>query len=226
MEFYPNTTSTELSKAQKIKGCFKLLLLTYCLMILAGILIRVRSYVLKHKLNISIDSGNNSLVLNSLTDYILLVIFVPIIEEILFRLWQNYNKRNIIISLTLILLLPLINLLKVKHFSTTYFIILGIILISLFIFCLFWRGYTDQSVRISIKYKKLLFYVSAVSFGLLHITNFAPINYSIILIYPIFVLPQIIMGFTIGYTRIKYGFLYGLLLHCMINIIFAIIYKL
>lgn len=226
MEFYPNTTSSVLPEAQKIKGSFKLLLLTYCLMILAGILIRVTSYVLKHKFNISIDSGNNSLVLKSLTDYILLVIFVPIIEEILFRLWQNFNKRNIIISFTLILLLPLINLLKIKHFSITYFIILGIILIPIFIFCFLWRGYTDQSVQISIKYKKLLFYVSAVSFGLLHITNFAPINYSIILIYPIFVLPQIIMGFTIGYTRIKYGFLYGLLLHCMINIIFAIIYKL
>ncbi|WP_091393394.1 CPBP family glutamic-type intramembrane protease [Arachidicoccus rhizosphaerae] len=63
----------------------------------------------------------------------------------------------------------------------------------------------------------MFYYLAAIIFGLGHIFNFAPIHYNLIYFYPVFVLPQLIMGFGFGYVRIKYGFFFGLLLHCITN---------
>jgi hypothetical protein len=62
------------------------------------------------------------------------------------------------------------------------------------------------------------FYFVAIVFALVHVTNFSPFNNKVLLFYPLFTLPQFLMGLFIGYTRMEYGFFYGVALHSLINL--------
>jgi len=56
------------------------------------------------------------------------------------------------------------------------------------------------------------FYSSAIVFALYHLTNYE-INFRILILFPVLVLPQFIIGLLTGYLRVKFSFLWGLLLH-------------
>lgn len=69
------------------------------------------------------------------------------------------------------------------------------------------------------KYKKgfkYIFYGFAVLFGYIHIFNFE-IETTVILLSPILVLPQIILGLILGYLRVKLGLIYSIILHALYN---------
>ena len=66
---------------------------------------------------------------------------------------------------------------------------------------------------------RYLFYLSALAFALIHITNFGSIG-KIIYLIPILVLPQFIAGLFLGYLRVRYNFMIGYLLHAVHNAIF------
>lgn len=69
---------------------------------------------------------------------------------------------------------------------------------------------------------KIGFYVFALLFGFMHITNFE-INTTIILLSPVLVLPQILLGGYFGYIRVRLGLQWSMLLHSMYNgILFSI----
>ena len=60
---------------------------------------------------------------------------------------------------------------------------------------------------------------------MLHIINFnSLIPENLIVFAPIFVLPQIILGFFVSYLRINNGFYWGLLFHCLYNSLSFLIY--
>lgn len=61
-----------------------------------------------------------------------------------------------------------------------------------------------------------IFYFFAVSFGLVHITNFE-ITRNVIILAPILVAPQIIIGLLLGVIRMQYGLLYSMLFHAIYN---------
>ncbi|GLU55971.1 CPBP family intramembrane glutamic endopeptidase [Dyadobacter frigoris] len=69
-------------------------------------------------------------------------------------------------------------------------------------------------------YFKLLFYISALLFGWMHIFNFefTSSHYAFI---PIITLPQTVLGLILGHIRIIYGFWYGVLLHFLYNTVFV-----
>lgn len=64
-----------------------------------------------------------------------------------------------------------------------------------------------------------IFYLSAIAFALIHITNFGS-NNPIFYLIPILVLPQFIIGLFIGYLRVHYNFMFGYLFHAIHNAIF------
>ena len=69
------------------------------------------------------------------------------------------------------------------------------------------------------KYKKqfkYIFYAFAILFGYVHITNFE-ITTNVILLSPILILPQTILGLILGYLRLKIGLIYAMLLHALYN---------
>lgn len=69
---------------------------------------------------------------------------------------------------------------------------------------------------------KIAFYTFTLLFGYVHLTNF-DINTNTLLFSFFLVLPQIILGFYLGYIRVKFGLLWAILLHSSYNSIVFIL---
>ena len=181
----------ELSIAQKFKTVISLLIIEIPLM---GILVLLISGLETLGL---IDSDNHK-ILDMIKSYPVVLLFVltvvigPLIEELIFRLYLRYKNNY-----ALHFLISLVSLMgaRKEQKAETFFISL-------------WK-----------KRYKFLFYFSAVIFGLVHISNFE-FSYSILLLSPILVAPQIILGLVIGYLRVRIGFVSGLVLHSLHNAFF------
>lgn len=65
-------------------------------------------------------------------------------------------------------------------------------------------------------YFKYAFYISAILFGVIHISNFE-FNPQVLLLAPLLVAPQIVIGVFLGYIRVKLGLLWSILLHAAYN---------
>ncbi len=63
---------------------------------------------------------------------------------------------------------------------------------------------------------KVLFYVLTILFGFIHITNFE-ISTNVILLSPLLVLPQILLGVYLGFIRVRFGLLWSIGLHAAYN---------
>ncbi|MCF2874355.1 MULTISPECIES: CPBP family intramembrane glutamic endopeptidase [unclassified Tenacibaculum] len=69
---------------------------------------------------------------------------------------------------------------------------------------------------------KIAFYVFAVAFGLIHLSNF-PITNNVLILAPILVAPQIILGGYLGFIRVRFGLIWSILLHATYNAFFVFI---
>ena len=69
------------------------------------------------------------------------------------------------------------------------------------------------------KYFKKVFYLFAIIFGLVHLSNFQITPY-VILFTPILVAPQIILGGYLGFIRVRFGLQWSILLHACYNAFF------
>lgn len=65
---------------------------------------------------------------------------------------------------------------------------------------------------------KFAFYLFALIFGFVHITNYE-LSTRIILLSPLLTLPQIVAGGLLGYIRVRFGLRWAMLLHGMSNAI-------
>ena len=150
--------------------------------------------------------------------FFFVVIFVPALEELIFRLPLKIKTSFISFSLGMLLY-------SLFGFSYTHFEVsllrpyLGVLLflISLPLILNFILKIINV-VPFIIKNYRVYFYLLAAGFAMVHIGNFKPINYNLIYLYPFYVLPQFVMGVSMGYVRNKYGLQYSLLLHSLINL--------
>ncbi|UMB59887.1 CPBP family intramembrane metalloprotease [Lutibacter sp. A80] len=69
------------------------------------------------------------------------------------------------------------------------------------------------------KHFKKIFYIAALLFGLMHLSNFSNTNTLFYILAPFIILPQLIGGVTLGYIRLKLGFFWGVLMHGLYNLI-------
>ena len=60
------------------------------------------------------------------------------------------------------------------------------------------------------------FYIFTLIFGFIHITNFE-ITTNVLLLSPILILPQLLVGSYFGYIRVKFGLIWSMLLHGSYN---------
>jgi membrane protease YdiL (CAAX protease family) len=127
--------------------------------------------------------------------FLLMVVIVPFIEELIFRLYLRF-KYNYLARL--IILLASVagkqNKTKIETYLTN-----------------FWAS----------RFKGI-FYLSAIIFGFVHLANF---EYSIplLLLSPILVAPQFIGGLFFGYLRVKYTLALGYFMHAIHNAIFILV---
>lgn len=139
----------------------------------------------------------------------------PVIEEIIFRLPVSFKRKHIAISFgfALVLLAKVIPglgnqnlfiniLVRIPLFAVGYFALLKSL---------------PQNTTPNKKAQKVFILFSIIIFGLLHTFNYAPFEWGIIWIYPLYVLPQLFMGWFLTYVRFKSGFAWGIALHVLIN---------
>ena len=149
--------------------------------------------------------------------FFLVVILGPLVEELIFRLILVPKRRNIAIFTFVFSFLVL---------NKTYYInkIDWLLLVSLAVSGLLsFLGFNllkrKPEIETTIgKRQKIITMVSVVLFGLLHIANIETLHWELALLYPVYALPQMILGYVSSVQRLKLGFVWGLLFHSMINL--------
>lgn len=140
------------------------------------------------------------------------VILYPMIEELTFRLGTDLQKKNIIISLSFLLLI-LIDLSTGYHYFDKLQYKLPI--------CVCWAlllySIPEKYFHIKKRWKRgMAIYAITITFALMHIANYS-FQIPYLPIYCILCLPQFVMGITFVYFRLNLGFLYGYACHAFIN---------
>ena len=194
---------------QKIKFLFKSYLISFfCTILSVAIITVIDTFIVKilHQNSLWNEIRNSNSRIKFMFgkySYLMIAVIIPLIEEIIFRLPLNLKKSSNFLT----------HFLDLTKKEDVFKIIITVIIF----FTLFLLLNQKKLDNLRKNHFRFVFYFIAISFGLIHIINFHNINYFLILLYPFFVLPQFFMGILIGNIRIKYGFIWGWALHCLIN---------
>ena len=147
----------------------------------------------------------------------IVVILGPLVEELIFRLILVPKRRNIAIF-TFVFSFLVLNktyyIIKIDWLLLVSLVVSG--LLSFLVFNLLKR---NPEIETAIgKRQKIITMVSVVLFGLLHIANIENLHWELALLYPVYALPQMILGYIFSVQRLKLGFIWGLLFHSMNNL--------
>lgn len=147
--------------------------------------------------------------------YILLVvIFSPVMEEVIFRLSLIFDPVNIALSISTLIAL-IVHKVSNDIISIISFLLLFFLINSLaFFYRLSFISFWDKNF-------KYIFYFLSISFGLVHIGNYKFIEGYQYFIAPILIFPQLAIGFILSFTRLYYkkGFLICIIIHVFMNMI-------
>ena len=149
--------------------------------------------------------------------FFLVVILGPLVEELIFRLILVPKRRNIAIF-TFIFSFLIMN--KTYYLiEIDWLLLMSLAVSGLLSFLVFNLLKRKPEIETAIgKRQKIITMVSVVLFGLLHIVNIENLHWELALFYPVYVLPQMILGYVSSVQRLKLGFVWGLLFHSMINL--------
>ena len=147
----------------------------------------------------------------------MVVILGPLVEELIFRLILVPKRRNIAI-ITFVFSFLIMNktyyLIEIDWLLLVSLVVSG--LLSFLVFNLLKR---NPKIETAIgKRQKTITMLSVVLFGLLHVANIENLHWELALLYPVYSLPQMILGYVSSVQRLKLGFVWGLLFHSMINL--------
>ena len=147
----------------------------------------------------------------------MVVILGPLVEELIFRLILVPKRRNIAIFTFVFSFLVLNKTYYINKIDWLLLVSLAVSgLLSFLVFNLLKR---KPEIETAIgKRQKIITMVSVVLFGLLHIANIETLHWELALLYPVYALPQMILGYVSSVQRLKLGFVWGLLFHSMINL--------
>lgn len=150
------------------------------------------------------------------------VIWAPVLEEILFRLPLRYAPLNLAVSIGCWSLLITLIATPYMAIGTLRPILALIILGSIGLRFGLKKGINPPSAhRLYQRWFPILFYSSALLFGLAHITNY---NFTTVIgqawtLTPLLVLAQIEGGIFLGFIRLQYGFWWAIAAHSFHNAI-------
>ena len=123
------------------------------------------------------------------------VLFIPFIEEIIFRLHLRF--RNFYIAKIIIYLIYVTGIKEREKIQ-------------------------NSAENIWQNRYGIIFYFTAILFGLVHLTNY-DYSINILIFFPVLILPQFTVGLLSGYLRVRFGFIWGFFLHALHNAIFLLI---
>lgn len=157
-----------------------------------------------------------------------MVIWAPLIEETLFRLWQRYSIRNLIFSLSALSVFIFIQYARLSKEIISSFTIFNISATAIFslTFLLLWKNRDKLPDKIDLK-KTPTVVISSILFGIIHIFNYDLEKTFWIICLPM-ILPQVFSGLLFATLRWRYGFVYGIIVHSILNfssLIFSIYFS-
>jgi Type II CAAX prenyl endopeptidase Rce1-like len=204
----------------KIKYLFLSLILIYTGILASFIIMYGLNYFIVHVLQyesiLEMFSKSNNIVSKRNMFFVALV--GPLIEESIFRLPLRINKLYIAISIVFLSYFLIHGKIETFDFtnSISYAKVIGVVVIGSLTYFLL----SPSSIDKLNKYRKYIIWCSIIAFGLIHLSNIYKVGqmyWQLSLFYPFFVLPYMIMGYFMTNLRLKYGFLWGFLLHAIIN---------
>lgn len=143
------------------------------------------------------------------------VILAPILEETMFRLFLKFSRARFNISFFLIALSSL-------AFSEMMGYVM-LVLWLVFLISLQNRRYYIRIQYFWLKNRLTVFWTIVILFGLIHLDNYDLEMIPWYLYFPT-VIPQLIGGVILGIARIRFGFIWAVLLHASYNLIASIDY--
>lgn len=179
--------------------------------------------MINYVLDIFNYDGINSVEQFTSTSDFWLVIFMggvlaPVLEELAFRLALRFRPIYIFIGTFFVFRIITVYFIRSGYPVSVYlhewltpFILSGIVYVIV--------GSKQMRDRINDVYKnnyRTIFYGISVLFGLMHITNYSDVS-NILVIALLLGMPQIIVGLVLGFVRIRYGFLYAVVMHSLYN---------
>jgi hypothetical protein len=148
--------------------------------------------------------------------FLMVTILAPILEELIFR----YQLRNHYLAILGYALLAIYFLYKI-YSGLTLIICIAVISILVFLVINYFGNNPFRKHRLIEKIFPTHFYLTAICFGLVHISNYNhPFAYGFPIV--LLVLPQMFLGFVLGYVRIRFGISKSIMMHAAYNLIPAL----
>jgi hypothetical protein len=216
----------DLSTGNKIKVLIKVLILTYIVLFIVNTpVLLLKKMDIISKIPMKSDLLLNSFQANSINckPYLIFsfLFFVPLLEEMSFRLFQTRFRANyFIISVSIILGMIIDHFLGNIYWnpkSCLLYSIMGfvyILIISALIGAMLFLFRTKIN-RIEDFWNKnagLIIYCIAIVFAIAHMNNLKFENRDIVFM-PLILLPFLVWGLSFGYLRVRLGIIYSIALH-------------
>ncbi len=218
----------ELSIQQRLIKTFKLLIFSMLLTAASRLLISLLESITGVGGIPQTDLANTQTTLSKSSNFNLLlyIAFIALYEELFFRLaLTTYNRKIIQASVSIILgtlIMWNIEVQNIYVFSLFYqnLVFYGLLLaiFSSLIFIILRKLWFYDFPVIWAKYFPVIFYISTIIFAVYHMP-FGKLSVMQYIISPITLLPYFIMGFSLGYVRIKHGIAYSFIFHLTYNLI-------
>lgn len=202
---------------QKLIGCIFLLVMTLVALFIFELivpLILVSTGLIDNWPRIKNYSANQNLI-----SALSLAFFIPIIEELVGRLWIVYNRIYISWSLAIASGIIIYKFFGSKPDLPWYenYIWLSIsIMTSISIFYFIRSKNQDSLKRFWENNQRKIILLSAVIFSILHYRHYE-LSAGTLLLLPLVFAFYFTSGLTLGYARVRYGFIYCCLLHVLYN---------
>ncbi len=145
------------------------------------------------------------------TTYLSIVIIAPIMEEIIFRYGLRYSKT----ILACLIWIPIYWIVKHTVPQSNLPLSIGLSLLSIPIIRFAMKPFDAQLEKLWIRGFPFLFHVFAITFGLIHLSNYSNIS-NYFLAIPL-VSSQFVSGYVLGFVRMKFGLIYSMGLHFVWN---------
>lgn len=215
IEYIKNPVSTESLERFTFKIYFKTIGLSYLLVFLSSVFLVIYKQFVTLP-NYQQPQGYSIKIL------LFVVVIGPLIEEILCRLILKVSKLNMA-AFVAVLIVIIIKMLFFRGFHPYLYLVSA----PLFVFIYYLINRFDFSVlkiETFVKSKfKYFFHFFAIAFGLMHLTNYAAINWWMVAVSPLLTASLISLGYLLGFVRMKYGFKNAWLIHSTFNLIYMII---
>ena len=198
----------DMSKTEKFQYLFKVLLCKLALLpILAVIIHFTKKFTGAKSYELSDTWGT----------YIALVMIAPLMEEAIFRGALHYSRGTIafVVSFMVMFIIKITGVFELIHWDIGFVYLACIALIPVIFYAI--KPFNEFLHNFWATHFKYIFHLVAISFGLIHLTNYSGISNYLFAI-PL-VTAQLISGYILGFVRMKLGFGYGVALHTAWNFI-------